>query len=124
MKNNYELKTCPICGSGKSEESNPDVVCATVTKTLVEGYTNMKVKHLKTILASIEDDEMDVIIPVLDSDDPKFIHGFRHVRTAGILSNEYEPNLALCLSAPDDGLDMESQIHHNGFETQCEKVLF
>ena len=95
-----------------------------ITGANVEFDMDMKVKDLKAILSRIDEENMDVIIPLLDSDDPKFIHGFRHVRTAGILSNEYEPNLALCLSAPDDGMDMDSQLHYNGFETQCEKGLF
>lgn len=115
---------------GEWEES----VRATTTKADYEHPINMKVKDLKAILASIETlvmdgyvidtDEMDVIIPVLDEHDTKYMYGFRHVRTAGILYNENEPNVALCLSAPGDGMDIESQLDYNGFETECKQVLF
>lgn len=112
-----------------------DIAYATNVTAEIESYVNMKVKHLKAILASIENleldgikidtDEMDVIIPVVDETDKDRIRGFRHVRTSGILANVYEPEVALCLSAPDDGMDMIRQLEyseHSG--TQCKKLLF
>lgn len=92
---------------------------------------DMKVRDLKVILNRVDDD-MDVIIPVLDLHSNYGIHGFRHVRTAGILVNHYEEDPALCLSAPDNGMDMESQLkccqqHDYSYisrATLCKQVLF
>lgn len=96
-----------------------------ITGTNVEFDMDMRVKDLRAILSRIEDEDMKVIIPVLDKEDDKYIHGFRHVRTAGILTNKYEPQEALCLSAPGDGLDMCSQLAYNSFEaTMCKQGLF
>lgn len=96
-----------------------------ITGSNVKFDMNMRVKDLRAILSKIEDENMKVIIPVLDKEDDKYIHGFRHVRTAGILLNQYEQGEALCLSAPGDGLDMESQLAYNSFSTtECKRVLF
>lgn len=86
---------------------------------------NLTIKELKEIIKDLPDD-MDVIIPVITEDDANDILGFRYVRTAGILTNKYEPNSALCLNSSDDGLDISSQIkmmagEHN--KTSCEKIL-
>lgn len=96
-----------------------------VTGANVEFDMDMRVKDLRAILSRIDDEDMNVIIPVLDTQDDKYIHGFRHVRAAGILANQYEPTDALCLSAPGGGLDMYSQLEYNSFEaTTCKQGLF
>jgi hypothetical protein len=96
-----------------------------ITGANIEFGMDMRVKDLRAILSRIEDEDMNIIIPVLDKEDDKYIHSFRHVRTAGILTNEYEPQEALCLSAPGDGLDMYSQLAYNSFEaTMCKQGLF
>ena len=92
----------------------------------VEFDMDMKVRDLKIILNRIEDDDMDIIIPVLDPEDTLRIHGFRHVRTAGILSNKFEEKEALCLSAPGHGKDMFSQLDYNhmSHDTICKQQYF
>lgn len=82
---------------------------------------NMKVKDLKRILEDIPDDT-DVIMPVIDLDDTNYIFAFRHIRTAGILSNEYEDEPALCLNASENGWDISSQV--DDMDTECVEVLF
>lgn len=85
---------------------------------------NMKVADLKEIIKDLPDD-MDVIIPVISSEDANWIDAFRHVRTAGILSNINEENSVLCLNTAADSLDIKSQINKNGFViTTCDRVLF
>ena len=62
-------------------------------------YQNMRVKDLKNILTTLPDD-MLIIIPVIDEDDANHIYGFRHVRTAGVLTCESEQDReVLCLNA-------------------------
>lgn len=97
-----------------------------ITGSNIEFDMNMRVKDLRAILSRIEDEDMEIIIPVLDAEDDKLINGFRHVRTAGILATKYELKDALCLSAPGDGLDMDGQIAYNNMSsmTMCKKVLF
>lgn len=97
-----------------------------ITGSNIEFDMNMRVKDLRAILSRIDDEDMEVAIPVLDTSDDKLIYGFRHVRTAGILANKYEIKDVLCLSAPGDGLDMDSQLAYNGMTsmTLCKKGLF
>lgn len=89
-----------------------------------ESVVNLTVGELENILKQIDNKDMEVIIPVIDVKDANYIDGFRHVRTAGILTNRYEPNPAFCLNASADGLDICSQLKYNGSETVCEKVMF
>lgn len=85
---------------------------------------NLTVGELKDILNQIDDDEMDVIIPVVPEDDINYISGFRHVRTVGILSNPYEPKTALCLNASICGLDISEQIKRSGNDSVCEQIMY
>lgn len=100
--------------------------CEYINGDDVEFDMNMTVRDLKVILNKIEDDDMNVIIPVLDQEDTCRMHGFRHVRTAGILKNKFEEKHALCLSAPGNGMDMYSQLDYNdmGSVTTCQQGLF
>ena len=50
---------------------------------------DLRVKDLRIILEGLPDD-MLIIIPVVDENDVNHIYGFRKVRTAGILEDEYE----------------------------------
>ena len=97
-----------------------------ITGANIEFGMDMRVKDSRSILSRIENEDMKIIIPVLDTADDKLINGFRHVRTAGILANKYELDDALCLSAPGDGLDMDGQLAYNGMTsmTLCKKGLF
>lgn len=85
---------------------------------------NMTVGDLKAILNELPGD-MSIIIPVIDEDDANNIFAFRHVRTAGILYDEYEEKgdqRVLCLNAAADGADISTQIKSR--DVICEKVLF
>lgn len=85
---------------------------------------NMTVKDLKAALKGLPDD-MDVIVTTHDPHDANYIFGFKHIRTAGILSNEYEPEHALCLAPTEHGIDICTLLRDNGRgDTKCEKVLF
>lgn len=83
---------------------------------------NMTVRNLREIIKDLPDD-MYVIIPVSCAEDVNYIESFRHVRTAGIVSNEYEKKPALCLNS-GDGLDIYGQLNKNRLETTCDRVLF
>ena len=84
---------------------------------------NMTVPDLKRIIAKLPDN-MPVIIPVISEDDCNDIFGFRHVRTAGILFDEYEDDpRVLCLNAAAYGVDIEYQVKEK-IDIICEKVLF
>ena len=87
---------------------------------------NLTVGTLKKILNSeFVTDDMLVIIPNTTEDDRNRITGFRHVRTVGILESEYEDAPALCISAPDFGMDMESQLGLGcGTHITCKRVMF
>lgn len=84
---------------------------------------NITVRDLKDILKDLPDD-MDVIVTRTPEDDPNYILGFCHLRTAGILENPYEEKPALCLAYPTGGLDMSSLIRNLNGDTSCKKVLF
>ena len=87
---------------------------------------NLTVGELKSILNDLPDG-MNVIIPVIDEDDANRIFGFRHVRTAGILSCEYEEKKeVLCLNAAAYGVDISTQIEKSGIDPSviCEKILY
>lgn len=83
---------------------------------------NMTIKDLKNIIEGLPDN-MPVIIPVIDYDDANSISGFRHVRTAGILSTDGYDD-ALCLNAAADGVDIKSQVGMYDSDISCDKVLF
>ena len=85
---------------------------------------NMSVSDLKKILSKLPGD-MPVIIPVITEEDANHILAFRHVRTAGILCDEYEREgnrRVLCLNAAADGVDISTQTERR--DVVCEKVLF
>ena len=86
---------------------------------------NMTVSQLKNIIAELPDD-MSVIIPVIDEDDCNRIFGFRHVRTAGILVDDYaeKDNKVLCLNAATDEKDIADQVYFSGKEVSVEKILY
>lgn len=84
---------------------------------------NMTIAQLKNIIANLPDD-MSVIIPVIDEDDCNRIFGFGHVRTAGILSCEFEnPKEAFCLNAADDQ-DIADQVYFSGKDVNVDQILF
>lgn len=92
-----------------------------------ESNINMTVKDLREIIKNIPDDmdDLNVIIPVITEEDANRILAFRHVRTAGVLTSDYEEKPALCLNTASDGLDISSQIERkNDSSIWCDKVLF
>lgn len=85
---------------------------------------DMTVKDLKEILKDLDDD-MRVILPATDPYDCNTIeNGFKHIRTAGVLSNRYEDGPALCLNAAADGIDISTQVERYKSDTTCDRVLF
>ena len=84
---------------------------------------NITVRDMKEILKGLPDD-MEVITTVTPEDDSNYIISFKHVRTAGILSNMYEPKPALCLAPSKDGADMYTLMDIMRGDTTCEKLLF
>lgn len=96
------------------------------TKDPLDNYErgmNVNVRDLRDCLEGLPDD-MDVIIPVFDEHDENIIVGFRHMRTVGLLENQYEPKLALCLATARNGADMYSLMNYNKLNTKCVKGLF
>lgn len=88
--------------------------------------TDMRVKDLKKILDGLSD-EMIVVIPVIDEDDVNHIYGFRKVRTAGVLVDEYgaeDEREAICLNAAADEQDIADQVHFSGRDVSVKEVLF
>ena len=83
---------------------------------------NMTVKELKEVLNECPDN-MPVIIPVIDEDDVNHIYGFRHIRTAGVLTSYGEED-ACCLNSAADGYDIADQIHFSGNDVCVKSVLF
>jgi hypothetical protein len=82
----------------------------------------MTVGDLRGILNELPGD-MSIIIPVIDEDDANNIFAFRHVRTAGILYDEYEEKgdqRVLCLNAAADARIFLLKSR----DVVCEKVLF
>lgn len=90
---------------------------------MCEHGINMTVGDLKAVLKGLPDD-MDVIITSTPENDPNYISGFRHIRTAGLLKNPYEDDIALCIAPSMHGLDIESLLHNVHSDTTCEKILF
>lgn len=85
---------------------------------------NMLVKDLKKILKELPDD-MPIVIPVIDEDDCNRIFGFRFVRTAGLLTCEFEENSnVLCLNASKDGMDIVEQVFVSGKDVDVAELLF
>lgn len=87
-------------------------------------YDFMRIKDLKEILNELPD-EMLVVIPVVDEDDVNHIYGFRKVRTAGILKDEWqseEEREVLCLNGAADGKDIVDQVANRDVEVS--KVLY
>ena len=82
---------------------------------------NMTVEDLQYILQQLPS-HMEVVIPVIDLEDPDHITDFRTVRTAGVLSSKYELHPVLCINTSFNGSDISAQIHKSG--TYCTKVLF
>lgn len=96
------------------------------TKDPLDDYErgmNVNVRDLRDCLEGLPNN-MDVIIPVFDEHDENIIVGFRHVRTVGLLENQYEPKLALCLATARNGADMYSLMNYNKLNTKCVKGLF
>lgn len=86
--------------------------------------TDMKVKDLKNIINELPDD-MIIVIPVIDEEDANHIYGFRKVRTAGILVDEYEDESeALCLNAAADDQDIADQVYFSGKDVNVKDILF
>ena len=88
-------------------------------------YDYMKVKDLKEILNDLPD-EMLIVIPVVDEDNVNRIFGWRKVRTAGILRDEYEceqEKEVFCLNSATDGQDLADQVYFSGKDDDVE-VLY
>ena len=88
--------------------------------------TDMKIKDLKNIIDKLPDD-MLVVIPVIDEDDANHIYGFRKVRTAGILVDEYSDDSekeVLCLNAAANEQDIADQVHFSGRDVGVKDILF
>lgn len=83
---------------------------------------NMYVKDLKKIINELPDD-MPIIIPIIDYDDTNHIYGFRHVRTAGVLTSYGEED-ACCLNAAADGQDIADQVHFYCGDVGVKSILF
>lgn len=83
---------------------------------------NMYVKDLKKILSELPDD-MLIIIPVIDEENANHIHGFRHVRTVGVLSS-YGEDDTCCLNSAADGQDIADQVHFSGRDVGVKSILF
>ena len=84
---------------------------------------NLTVKQVKSILDDAPDD-MEVVIPIIDSEDSNKIYGFRFVRTAGILEDSGEKKPVLCLNTAEDS-DIGYQIEHlNDPTLTCKTLLF
>ena len=84
----------------------------------MDEYQNMYVKDLKKILNELPDD-----MPIINEDDANHIYGFRHVRTAGVLTSYGEED-ACCLNAAADGLDIADQVHFSGIDVGVKSILF
>lgn len=87
---------------------------------------NITAGKFKEILSEVPDD-MLVVIPAFDHDDENHICGFRHVRTAGILNDEFddEDSIVLCLNTSANGADIKTQVEMSySHDITCEKVLF
>lgn len=82
---------------------------------------NMTVEDLQYVLQQLPS-PMEVVIPVINLEDPDHITDFRTVRTAGVLSSKYELHPVLCINTSFNGSDISAQIHKSG--TYCTKVLF
>lgn len=82
---------------------------------------NMTVEDLQYVLQQLPS-HMEVVIPVINLEDPDHITDFRTVRTAGVLSSKYELHPVLCINTSFNGSDISAQIHKSG--TYCTKVLF
>ena len=87
--------------------------------------TDMRVKDLKNIIDKLPDD-MLVVIPVIDEDDANHMYGFRRVRTAGVLVDEYseEDKEVLCLNAAWNDQDIADQVHFSGRDVSVKDILF
>ena len=86
----------------------------------------MRVGELKEILKNLPDD-MLIVIPVVDEDNVNSIYGFRKVRTAGILTCEYEcedEREVFCLNGTMDGMDLADQVYFSGRDVDVTKVLY
>lgn len=79
---------------------------------------------MKEILKDLPDD-MDIIVPVCpDETDANIICSFRHVRSVGILINDYEPEPALCVAATKGGRDIKTILDENRLDTWCDKLMY
>lgn len=71
---------------------------------------NLTVKQLKDIINNLPDN-MPIVIPVIDTDHSDIIHGFRFVRTIGVLKDEHEnPDTVLCINTATDNQNISDQI--------------
>lgn len=89
-------------------------------------HNDLRVKDLKTILEGLPDD-MLVVIPVVDEDYVNKLHGFRRVRTVGIIEDEYEEERdrkVLCVNGACDGADIADQVNYSGRDVSVTTVLY
>ena len=87
---------------------------------------NMRVKDLKAILENIPDETL-IVIPVVNEDNVNDISGFRLVRTAGILEDDYEDESmrrVLCLNGSADGYDIADQVFESGRDVSVIDILY
>ena len=90
----------------------------------MNAYGDMQVKDLKEILNKLPD-EMIIVIPVVDEDDVNRVYGFRKVRTAGIIEDEYEveeEREVFCLNGAAGGQDIMDQVRNR--DVSGTKVLY
>ena len=84
---------------------------------------NMTIKDLKDIIENLPDD-MPVIMPAIDRDEPDKIFCFCHIRTIGVLSSDYDAD-ALCLNTSDE-LNIHEQIKESkdiDDHIKCKQIL-
>ena len=85
---------------------------------------DLTVGKLKNIIKDLPDD-MDIIVPVCpDENDSNVICSFRHVRSAGVLDNDYVSKPALCLAATNDSKDIKTLLDENKLGTWCDRLLY
>ena len=85
---------------------------------------NLTVGKLKELLHDLPDD-MDIIVPVCpDENDSNVICSFRHVRSAGVLDNDYVSKPALCLAATNDSKGIKTLLGEKNLCTWCNRLLY
>ena len=90
--------------------------------------SNLTVGVLKRFLEELPDD-MQVVMPVIDTDNADKIYCFRHVRTAGVLKCPgSNPEQVFCMNALNTAEDIYGQLKSSGYQTgdtiTCERTFY